>query len=187
MTDFDAQPELADDAVRLRPLEPGDWDALFAVASDPLIWAVHPAHDRWQEPVFRQFFANALASGGALAVIDRASGEVIGSSRFDVRRALPNEIEIGWTFIARRYWGGAVNRSMKRLMIGHALGHFERVIFWVGETNVRSRRAMEKIGGLLTDRIERADMAGVETTHVVYAIDRSGFETGPLAPAAEAG
>ncbi|MFD1613323.1 GNAT family N-acetyltransferase [Sphingomonas tabacisoli] len=181
MTDaFDAQPELADDRVRLRPLKADDWDALFAVASDPLIWEVHPAHDRWQEPVFRRFFDDALASGGALAAIDPATGEIIGSSRFDVRRAGEGEIEIGWTFVARAYWGGAVNRSMKRLMIAHALQHFDRVIFLVGETNGRSRRAMEKIGGVLTPRLDHAEMAGVPVTHVVYAIDREGFERGPL-------
>ena len=180
MHGFDSQPELADDTVRLRPLRPDDWDALFTVASDPLIWAVHPAHDRWQELVFRRFFANALASGGALAAIDPATGEIIGSSRYDTGRAGPGEVEIGWTFIARRHWGGAVNRAMKRLMIGHALNHYDRVIFLVGEHNLRSRRAMEKIGGVLTDRLDQAEMAGVPVTHVIYAIDRTAFEQGPL-------
>jgi RimJ/RimL family protein N-acetyltransferase len=180
MNSFDAQPTLEDALVRLRPLRADDWEALFAVASDPLIWEVHPAHDRWQERVFRKFFEDAMASGGALAAIDPATGEIIGSSRYDRGRAGPGEVEIGWTFIARRYWGGAVNRAMKRLMIAHALQHFDRVIFLVGETNGRSRRAMEKIGGVLTPRLDHAEMAGVPVTHVVYAIDRDGFEMGPL-------
>lgn len=180
MHGFDSQPELADDAVRLRPLRADDWEALFAVASDPLIWAAHPAHDRWQEPVFRRFFADALASGGALVAIDPATGEVIGSSRYDRERAEPGEIEIGWTFLARRCWGGAVNRAMKRLMIAHALQAFERAIFLVGENNIRSRRAMEKIGGVLTERLHQAEMAGQPVMHVIYAIDRAGFEAGPL-------
>jgi RimJ/RimL family protein N-acetyltransferase len=181
MDGFDFQPELADDMVRLRPLREDDWDALYAVASDPLIWEVHPAHDRWREDVFRRFFADALASGGALAVVDPATDEVIGSSRFSRMRSGENEIEIGWTFVARRYWGGKLNRSMKRLMIGHALQHFERVLFVVGENNVRSRRAMEKIGGALTERTLDAEMAGALVRHVVYAIDRERFEKGPLA------
>lgn len=183
MTDFDFQPELADDVVRLRPLRPEDWDALFAVASDPLIWAVHPAHDRWQEPVFRRFFADALASGGALVAIDPATGAVIGASRYDTGRAGPGEVEIGWTFLARAYWGGAVNAAMKRLMVGHALRHFDRVVFLVGDTNRRSRRAMEKIGGVLTDRIDEFEMAGLRARHVIYAIDRHAFEAGPLGDA----
>lgn len=180
MSGFDFQPTLSDGDVTLRPLRPDDWDALFAVASDPLIWAVHPAHDRWQEPVFRRFFDDALASGGALVVLD-AAGEVIGSSRYDRGRADAGEVEIGWTFLSRDHWGGATNRAIKRLMIAHALADFDHVIFLVGEHNLRSRRAMEKIGGVLTDRIQQAEMAGRQIRHVIYAIDRQGFESGPLA------
>lgn len=170
-TPFDAQPTLHGATVTLSPLRAGDWDALFAVAADPLIWEVHPAHDRWQEPVFRRFFADAMASGGCLVVRDRATGAVIGSSRYDRSRVEPGEVEIGWTFLARAYWGGATNREIKTLMIDHALNWFDTVVFYVGATNLRSRRAMEKIGGeLLPGRTIDFDMAGVPTSHVVYAI-----------------
>ena len=175
------QPTLGNAAIVLRPLTAGDWDGLSAVAREPLVWAGHPAHDRWQEPVFRAFFASALASSGALVAIDPASGAIIGSSRYDQGRAGPGEVEIGWTFLARSHWGGATNAAMKALMIGHALTQFDRVIFLVGETNVRSRRAMEKIGGVLTDRSLTTDVAGNAVRHVIYAIDRSGFAGGPLA------
>lgn len=168
---FEPQPVLADDAVRLRPLTQDDFPALFAVASDPLIWELHPAVDRWQEPVFRQFFAEALAGGGALAVEEAASGRIIGSSRYDRTRVEPGEVEIGWTFLARDHWGGATNRRVKRLMIYHALMHFDQAVFYVGADNRRSRRAMEKIGGILLDgRTIDFTMAGAPATHVVYAI-----------------
>jgi N-acetyltransferase len=168
---FDPQPLLCDAAVALRPLAPAGFDALFAVASDPLIWALHPAHDRWQEEVFRRFFAEALAGGGALAIVDVASGGIIGSSRYDRTRVEPGEVEIGWTFLSRDHWGGTTNRSLKRLMVGHALAHFEQAVFYVGASNIRSRRAMEKIGGVLLDgRSIDFPMAGVPTAHVVYAI-----------------
>ena len=49
-----------------------------------------------------------------------------------------------------------------------------RVMFMIGETNVRSRRAVEKIGGRLTDRLHHAEMAGQPVTHVIYTIDRGG-------------
>lgn len=181
MTGHDFQPILADATVRLRPLAVDDWPALFAVASDPSLWQQHPAADRWREGVFRRFFDDALASGGAMLIADAANGEVIGSSRFDVARAPPDEAEIGWTFLARSRWGGGANRSVKRLMIGHALKSFDRVIFLVGAENLRSRRAVEKIGGLLTDRIVESDSGDRKATHVVYAIDRAGFARGPLA------
>lgn len=169
---LDRQPHLVGDLVELRPATPDDFDALFAVASDPLIWEVHPAHDRWQEPVFRRFFADGLASGGMLVAVDRATGAVIGSSRYDFGRAEPGEVEIGWTFLARSHWGGAYNGEMKKLMLDHAFGGVERAIFLIGDTNIRSRRAIERVGGKLTNRVHRAEMAGLPVTHVVYAIDR---------------
>lgn len=169
----DRQPVLEGDRVRIRPLVPEDWEALFAVASDPLIWEVHPAHDRWQEPVFRTFFDEALACGGGLAIEDRATGEIIGSSRFDRHAPERDEIEIGWTFLARAYWGGAHNREIKRLMLDHIHRFVGTVVFLVGEHNIRSRKAMEKIGGVLRDGFaDERIMAGVPVRHVVYEIRR---------------
>lgn len=176
----DLQPTLSDGHVLLRPLAEDDRQALLSVASDPLIWAGHPAHDRWQESVFQRFFDDGLASGGALAVLDASTDTIIGSSRFDTSRVSPGEVEIGWTFLARAYWGGAVNAAMKRLMIGHALRHFDRAVFLVGETNVRSRKAMERIGGSLTDRRQIARTGDREVVHLIYTIDRAGFAKGPL-------
>ncbi|EAQ29037.1 acetyltransferase, putative [Erythrobacter sp. NAP1] len=179
---LDRQPTLEGPSLQLRPLRQDDWEALFAVASDPLIWVVHPAHDRWREPVFRTFFDDALANEGALVVIDKATGKVIGSSRYQgLEEADGGSIEIGWTFLARSQWGGAANREMKRLMIGHALQGVAQCRFAVGADNIRSRKAMEKIGGRMTERTENRGMAGSDQPHVFYVIDREGFATGPLA------
>lgn len=175
----DLQPTLDGTIVALRPLVAADWGALFAIASDPLIWAVHPAHDRWQEPIFRRFFDEAVASGGGLVATGPASGAVIGFSRYDRARVEPGEIEIGWTFLARSHWGGTTNGAMKALMVGHALSGYDRVIFLIGEENLRSRRAIEKVGAVLTDRVDEAEMAGATVRHVVYAIDRAGFLSRP--------
>jgi len=180
---LDRQPVLEGELLRLRPLQAEDWDALFAVASDPLIWEQHPAHDRWQEPVFRAFFADALAHKGALVVIDRATGAVIGSSRFQgLDEAEGGSVEIGWTFLARSHWGGRFNHEMKRLMLAHALASVDECRFLVGETNTRSRRALERIGARLTDRREERIMAGGEVIpHLTYVITRDDFARGPLA------
>lgn len=180
---LDRQPVLEGEHVILRPLRADDWDALFAVASDPLIWEQHPAHDRWQEPVFRAFFEDALANGGALVALDTATGAVIGSSRIQgLEEANGGSVEIGWTFLARSHWGGRWNHEMKRLMLAHALASVAEVRFLVGETNTRSRRALENIGAQLTDRREERIMAGgAVIPHLTYVITRESFATGPLA------
>ncbi len=178
---MDRQPVLEGERLLLRPLTPDDWEALYAVASDPGVWALHPAHDRWREPVFRAFFDDALANRGALAVIEKTSGEIVGSSRFQgYDPADGGSVEIGWTFLARRLWGAGLNAEMKRLMLAHALQYVERVGFRVGETNVVSRGAMKNIGGRLTDRIDITVLAGEPIRHVIYEIDHAGFASGPL-------
>ena len=145
---FELQPTLEGALVILRPLRDEDFPALYAVASDRLIWEQHPSWDRFKEDVFRQFFQESMASGGALVVIDRESGRIIGSSRYFGYGPENSEIEIGWSFLARDYWGGVYNGEVKQLMLDHAFRFVHRVIFMIGETNIRSQRAIEKIGGV---------------------------------------
>jgi len=145
---FDRQPFLTGELLELRPLRASAFEALFRVAADPLIWEQHPDRDRYQEATFRAFFEEALASGGALVALDRANGQVIGSSRYHGYDAERSVIEIGWSFLARAYWGGRYNGEMKRLMVGHAFKSVKRVIFIIGPDNHRSQRAVEKIGGV---------------------------------------
>jgi N-acetyltransferase len=145
---FDLQPYLKGKLLELRPLATDDWDELFAVASDPLIWEQHPEQDRHTENVFRTFFKEALESGGAFVIIDRQTQHIIGSTRFYGYDPEKSEIEIGWTFLARKYWGGQFNAEMKRLLLNHAFKFVESIVFFVGEDNVRSQKAMEKVGAI---------------------------------------
>ena len=168
---FDLQPTLTGELIALRPLRPEDWDDLYAVASDPLIWEQHPNSDRYKEDVFREFFRDALASGGAFAAIDVKGGRIVGSSRYAFYDEANSEIEIGWTFLARSYWGGAYNGEMKRLMLSHAFKFVDNVVFIVGPQNLRSQKALAKIGAvrLGSGRVAR----GPE--NVVFRITASGF------------
>lgn len=164
------QPVLEGPTLRLQPLDEDDFDVLFAAASDPLVWEQHPEPLRYRRDVFEGFFAGALASRGALLVIRRDAGRVIGTSRYydlDVDR---REVAIGYTFLSRDFWGGATNAEMKQLMLDHAFGWAEAVWFHVGPQNVRSRRAVEKLGARL-DRI--ALRSGRET--VFYRLLRADF------------
>ena len=191
---MDRQPVLEGERLILRPLTEADWPALWAVASDRELWAVHPSHDRWQEPVFRAFFDDALARGGALAIVDKhvlnsaegASGEVIGSSRFQLcdRPEEQGALEIGWSFLARAYWGKGYNAELKRLMLEHAFRSVDRVVFRVGAGNVISRKAMANIGGRLTGASYVEPRAGRPVEHVIYEITRQSYVMGPLAGSA---
>jgi RimJ/RimL family protein N-acetyltransferase len=169
---FELQPHLIGDLLEVRPLRPEDWESLFAVASDPLIWEQHPASDRYQEEVFKEFFREALESGGAFVVIERKTQKIIGSSRYFAFDPGKREIEIGWTFLARSYWGGKYNGELKRLMLDHAFRFVESVVLMIGPTNFRSRKAVEKIGGVLTGRREKANLHGKTVEHVVYRIKK---------------
>jgi len=145
---FDRQPILRGELLEMRPLRADDFEELYRVASDPLIWEQHPEPDRGTLPVFREFFDEALASGGALVAVERASGRIIGSSRFHGHDSERSVIEIGWSFLDRAHWGGRYNGEMKRLMLEHAFRSVERVVFIIGPDNIRSQRAVEKIGGV---------------------------------------
>jgi RimJ/RimL family protein N-acetyltransferase len=145
---LDRQPVLRGELLELRPLLPDDFEALFQAASDPLIWEQHPERNRYQEATFRSFFQDAITSGGGLVAIDRATGQVIGSSRYHGYDEERSVVEIGWSFLARSCWGGRYNGEMKRLMLEHAFRSVKRVIFVIGPENIRSRRAVEKIGGI---------------------------------------
>ena len=165
---FDLQPTLRGALLELRPLRADDWDALFAVAADPLIWEQHPESDRYKEDVFRRYFQGAIDSGGAFLILDAATGRVVGSTRFAGYDERASEIEIGWTFLARSHWGGACNRELKQLMLRHAFQFVDRVLFIVGPQNLRSQKALEKIGAVRAD--SRTDPSG--RGNLVYEISR---------------
>lgn len=167
----DLQLTLKGQLVELRPLGPEDYRDLYAAAADPLIWEQHPAKDRYKVDVFKAFFDEALASGGALIAIDRDSGQIVGSSRYHGYDADKSEVEIGWTFLARSHWGGAYNGEMKALMLRHAFRFVDSVIFVVGPENWRSQRAVEKSGAVRVG--SRPDLSG--RVDLVYRIKASAF------------
>lgn len=168
---FDLQPVLTGERLVLRPLQAEDFDSLFEVASDPLIWEQHPVSDRYQRDVFEGFFKESLDSGGAMAALDPETGRIIGSSRFYGYDEAGGEIEIGWSFLNRTYWGGVYNREMKHLMLAHAFKHVNAVVFLVGPENYRSRRAMEKIGAHPSG--SRRNDTGHES--IVYTITKEDY------------
>jgi N-acetyltransferase len=178
---IDMQPELTGPTLFLRPLRASDRDAVTQAASDPLIWALHPAQDRHIAAKFHAYFEKRLASGETLVIIDRASDQIIGWSSYGEFKPEAREVEIGWTFLTRAYWGGETNRELKQLMLMHAFQSVDTVVFRIAATNLRSRAAIEKIGGVLTDRPAEVVVDGVAIPHLVYAIEKADFTASPLA------
>jgi RimJ/RimL family protein N-acetyltransferase len=179
---FDIQPVLTGEKVLLRPLVEGDYDALFAVASDPEVWAMHPFRDRYKSEVFVPFFAEAMKSKGAFAIIDRASGNMIGGTRFANYIPETNEIEIGWTFFATAYWRSGANREVKALMLRHIFAFVQTVAFQIGAQNFRSRTAVERLGGRLVNEHQR-EHDGQLHDYTTYHLTREDASRGVLADA----
>lgn len=171
-SEIELQPTLKGDLLELRPLRPEDFDALLAAASDPLIWEQHPEPDRYQRELFQRYFDGAIESKGALVVIERKSRKIIGSSRYHNLNVAESEIEIGFTFLERKFWGGEYNREMKSLMVEHAFRFVDRVVFAAGANNLRSCKALEKIGATLFKQTMRPARDGSMVPYCVFALHR---------------
>jgi RimJ/RimL family protein N-acetyltransferase len=139
---------LKNDIVWLEPLKQEHFEELYLVASDPLIWEQHPNPDRYKLDAFTNYFKGAMESGGAFIIRDTLSGKALGSSRYCAYDAANKEIQIGYTFFSRVCWGKSINKAVKKLMLTHAFNDVDKVAFYVGANNIRSQRAMERIGGI---------------------------------------
>jgi N-acetyltransferase len=171
--DFDLQPKLRGKLIEARPLTREDFPSLFDVASDPLLWEQHPEPTRYQREVFEGWFEKAMESKGALAAIDLKSGRIIGSSRYYGYDPAAREVKIGYTFIGREFWGKSYNPELKALMLDHAFQFVDRVLFEVGECNVRSQKAMQNIGARPVGKVDLPNVDGTKRPHVVFVIERN--------------
>ena len=163
---------LQNEKVILRPLIAEDMDILYAVASDPLIWAQHPNPDRYRREVFEKFFEGAIASQGAFMILDASSGDPIGSSRFYDYFPEAGEVKIGYTFFARKCWGGGFNTAAKQLMTAHAFQWVERIIFHIGAGNLRSQIAIGRIGAQKIGEEDVAYYGEATKQNFVYLLER---------------
>jgi RimJ/RimL family protein N-acetyltransferase len=170
---FELQPSLENPSIRLRPLRAEDFEPLYAVASDPLLWEQHPSRTRYQRDVFQNYFKGAMESGGAVLIFDNQTGQVLGSSRFYDCDEAKRSVAIGYTFIARSHWGRQYNRALKTLMLDHAFRFVDTVIFHVGADNKRSRMAMEKLGATLIGEAAMSYYGEPSNVNVIFKIDKA--------------
>lgn len=165
------QPRLIGNNILLNPLKADDFSDLYQAASDPLIWAGHPSKSRYQKEEFSIWFEQSMASGGALVILDKNSGIVIGSSRYYDYDSDKSEVAIGFTFLIRDYWGGTTNRELKTLMIDHAFTQVKTIWFHVDINNLRSQMAMKKIGGIISHTAEKT-ISGRTSNCLFYKMER---------------
>lgn len=160
--------ELAGGGFLIRPLASSDRAALAEAAADPLIWAGHPAKDRWKPAVFDRYFDFLLSAGGAVR-IEGADGTVAGCSRFYRAADHPERPCIGFTFLTRAHWGGAANRAVKRLMLEHIFAGGDEAGFHIDPTNIRSQKATAKLGARLEGEV-RLDLGTGEAPWLSYRL-----------------
>jgi RimJ/RimL family protein N-acetyltransferase len=175
------QPTLRGEGFVASPLQESDFESLFAAAADPGIWAMHPVRDRWQRDPFTIYFRSGLESRGALVFRDPRSGEVIGSSRFCAHDPAQRRVEIGYTFLVRKCWGSGLNSKIKAAMLAHAFRHVDAVEFVIGPQNLRSRRAVEKLGAVLVRTLVEQKPEGDVRESVVYELNRAAWSGAKVA------
>lgn len=173
---FNLQPKhLKTDLIQLSPLQELNFEELYAVASDPLVWEQHPNKLRYQRDVFQNFFEGAMLSKGAFLIRDTQTNEVVGSSRFYDFDENDNSILIGYTFIGRKFWGNGYNKALKKLMLDYAFQFVETVYFHIGAQNFRSQKAIEKIGAIKIGEQEVEYFGEDSKLNYIYQINTSKF------------
>ena len=135
----------------LEPLTPNDFDALYAVASDPLLWEQNPEADCWKRFKFQRFFQGGLANDlGCFVIIEKRSGRPAGSSRFYGYDEADRCIRIGYIFTARELWSTSPNREIKEAMLLRAFNVVDPVFFDIGPQSFRSIAAVRKLGAVFS-------------------------------------
>lgn len=172
MVMLDIQPILENEKAILYPLQEKDFEVLYAVASDPKIWEQHPNKDRWKKEVFNRFFDGAMQSKGAFKIVDKATGNTIGSTRFYDYNEQENSIFIGYTFYATQYWGKGINHCVKATMLDYIFQAVSKVCFHIGANNVRSQVAISRIGAEKVAEQEVTYFGEAPRLNFVYEISK---------------
>ncbi|AZA93448.1 Uncharacterised protein [Chryseobacterium nakagawai] len=169
---FSVQSVLENEEFQLIPLQQGDFESLYEVASDPKVWEQHPNKDRYQREVFENFFRGAIESNGAFKIVEKATGDILGSSRYYNFDKDDNHIFIGYTFYGTKSWGKGINPKVKKLMLDYIFQYVDKVHFHIGKENFRSQKALEKLGGIKIAEEEVAYFAEPTRTNFVYEIKK---------------
>ncbi len=169
---------LEGEMVRLVPLERDHFPALLKIGADSRIWE-YMSVDGSDEGRLLQLLESAVLKRATkeqypFAVIEKATGAVVGSTMFHNIFPQHRKLEIGWTWYAPSLWRTGVNRECKYLLLNYCFDVLAaiRVQLVTDEINVRSRKAIEGIGGVFEGvlRNERIRENGIFRNTVMYSI-----------------
>lgn len=170
--EFNWQPDyLQNDTVVLKPIEEYDFEALFSVASNPEIWEQHPEPDRYKREVFQIYFNSAIKSRSAFLILEKKSGKIIGSTRYYEFNLMSSSIAIGYTFLAKEYWGGKFNKAVKQLMLDYAFQQVNKIFFHIGANNIRSQTAIQRLGAKKVREYTKQNK-GITENHIEYLLEK---------------
>ena len=158
---------LEDETIKLVQVEKKHFSDLYNVAKDPKLWDQHNAKDRWQKEIFSKFFNKGLDNeNGLLAIIDKKNNEIIGSTRYYPHK---EKLSIGYTFISRKYWGTSTNFQVKKLMLDHAYQFTDEIYFHIWSNNIRSQKAVQKLGAEYLGSWDEPD----QRNHLTYILKKT--------------
>jgi RimJ/RimL family protein N-acetyltransferase len=168
---FDAV--LENEIIRLLPLKLMHFEELYTIASDKEIWEQHPQNDRWKREVFEIYFNSAIESNSAFLILSQNNNQIIGCTRYYEFNENEKSIAIGYTFLAKKFWGGFINSSLKKLMINYAFGFVDKIYFHVGAQNIRSQKAIEKLGALLVKKEVIPLLGKPDKINLIYCLNNT--------------
>ncbi len=172
MNPFHHPPPLHNEKVTLVPLKATDFDELFALAGDPLVWIQHPNPNRYRRADFMKYFEGALDSKGAYKIADTVTGKTIGCSRFYGYDEATSVVLVGYTFYGHKYWGQGHNPAAKSLMLEYAFRFVKQVQLHVGAANLRSQIAVERLGAIKIEERVITYYGELDSLNFVYALNR---------------
>lgn len=149
---FDQVPLLENSRVLLRPIQDADKAALREIALDEEIWRYMITRisneeelDAWIQTATSGY---QLGTRYTFMIVDKATGQLAGSTSYGNISVPDKRLEIGWTWLSRDYRGTGLNRHCKFLLLRYAFEvlQMERVELKGDALNIRSRKAMLKIG-----------------------------------------
>ena len=171
--------------IQLLPLQTSHFEALFEAASNPEIWELTSVN--YSDPaIFNHSNTTALKDKEKgtvypFVIVDKHTDTIIGTTRFLEISAADKKLEIGVTWIKKEFWGSTVNMECKYLLLQYCFEHLQlhRVQFRAKADNLRSRKAIEKIGGQLEGifRKDKIEPSGNYRNTAFYSIIDTEWES----------